>query len=77
MVIQKNDPFYSDLIIRINSREIRKVRILVITNDQLYIIIEEAKSEFKIKCQSKLSQISRVEAASNNALLINIAFKDA
>lgn len=77
MVLQKNEPFYSDMIVRINSKEERKVRVLVVTDSHLFILIQEKHNhQFTIKSESKLSHIQRVEVAMNNALLVNIFFKN-
>lgn len=75
-VIMKDDPFYSDMIIRINSFEQRKVRVIVITRHCFFILIQETKHQFKIKSDSKIINIQKVEAAVNNALLVNIVFKN-
>ncbi len=64
------------MIVRINSLEERKVRVIVVTSSNLYILIQEMNHQFKIKSGSKLSQIGRVEAAVHNTLLVNIVFKD-
>ena len=77
VVLRKNDPFYSDMIVRINSLEKRKVRVLVVTESHLFILIQEGNNhQFKIKSESLLSDFQRVEAAMNNALLVNILFKN-
>lgn len=75
-VVMKDDPFYSDVIVRINSFEQRKVRVIVITRHHMFILIQEGKHQFKIKTDSKLEHIYKIEAAVHNALLVNILFKN-
>lgn len=64
------------MIVRINSNEERKLRVIVVTTMNLYILIQEKKNEFKIKSISKLAHIRRVEAAAHNTLLVNFVFKN-
>ena len=75
-VLMKGDPFYSDMILRINSFKERKVRVLVITSQSIYILIEESNSQLKIKSSYNLKDIERVEAAIHNSLLVNVIFKN-
>ena len=73
-IVEANDPFFSDYIVRVNSHEERKVRILIVTNQKLYILIqkEKARTEFSIKASFNLKNIPIVEIATDNTLLLNI-----
>lgn len=72
--IEDKDPFFSDSIVRVNSNEERKIRILIVTNQKLYLLIQKEKSrtEFLIKSSDSLRNISKIEIAMNNTLLLNI-----
>ena len=74
IVVAGMDTFFSDHIVRINSHEERKVRILLVTNQKLYILIqkENPRTEYSIKANFHLSHIRVIEIATNNALLLNL-----
>ena len=73
-VLKPQTPIYSDEIIRINSEEIRKVRILIVTSTALYIMIPKSSHEFSEKSHYLLSDIYQIEMANNNSMLIHIKF---
>lgn len=67
-------PIYSDEIIRINSREERKVRVLLITHFSFYILIQKNATEYSLKTKYVLNDIYSVQVVRNNSLLINVKF---
>lgn len=72
--VKENDIFFSDFVIRVNSHEERKARILIVTNQKLYLLIqkEKVRTEFSIKTSYLLKNIPVVEIGTNSALLLNI-----
>jgi hypothetical protein len=74
IVLADKAALFSDYIVRVNSHEERKVRILLVTNEKLYILIQKQKhrTEYSIKACFQLKHIPIIEIATNNALLLNI-----
>lgn len=72
--IKPNTPVFSDEIIRINSRRERKVRMLIVTRNNMYILIPKLDKEYSEKSHYKVSDIFRVEVARNNSLLLHVRF---
>lgn len=67
---------FSDEILRINSNQERKPRILLITKYSLYVLIQEGASKFAVKVKAKLNQIFRIETPKGNSLLVHIKFNE-
>lgn len=74
--LDKNDMIFSDEVIRVNSREVRKVRILLLTSKRLYILTHESKTDYGIKNYYEMHNIFKIEVAQKNTLLINITFNN-
>lgn len=67
---------FSDEILRINSNQERKPRVLLITKYTLYVLIQEGASKFAVKLKAKLNQIFRIEIPKGNSLLVHIKFNE-
>lgn len=67
---------FSDQILRINSNQERKPRVLLITKYTLYVLIQEGASKFALKLKAKLNQIFRIEIPKGNSLLVHIKFNE-
>ncbi len=74
--ILPNDNIFSDEVIRINSNQERKSRILLITKTRFFILIHDTKSVYSIKNHYLLHDIYKVEVAQKNSLLINVTFNN-
>ncbi len=72
--IKPTTPIFSDEIIRINSRQERKVRLLVVTRTNLFICVPKPDKEYSEKSHYKVNDIFKVEVAMHNSLLLNINF---
>ena len=73
---QTSAQIFSDEIIRINSNQERKVRILLVTKYSLYILIQEGFSKFAVKSKAKLHDIFRIEIPNGNSMLVHMKFNE-
>jgi hypothetical protein len=74
--IKEKDIIFSDEIIRINSLQSRKVRILVLTQSWLLILVQTKEEEFSIKMGIPMKEIQCIEVPQTSTLLVNIRFKN-
>lgn len=74
-LLLKDITIFSDYITRINSKCERKIRVLMITENHLYILTK-SKTTYKIKYVIQLSLITRITFPTKNSTLIKISFQN-
>ena len=74
--ITEKDIIFSDEIIRINSLQHRKVRVLVLTQSWLLVLVQSKEEEFSLKVGIPLKEIQCIEVPQTSTLLVNVRFKN-